>query len=365
MASLQSPLSSPPSHAAELLIASQFWCKQIPPQEQNAYRTYFRYYATECNRLRLGLSKDSWQSTMVATTHEQNLFIVSLLLQSKHSKRPHIRSLIRERWLNADDKAINRSIDFALRTWLTINIRENAFSLHTPRTPTVQWNDETTLVGFVERCFLSAETTRDLRFEDTFTAANIRRLSGIEVEWTPCLADHLRFDARRRLLRVYPFKQVLVDNLKLWGEKDDSEKETASLIPLTVLQDALLSLNLLFRHWDPLTDNFMLEHDQTFHLETLTQPSRTPSLSDFHHFRDRLYELHCAFHSPPVGWTQIWADRRNPQQWYTFWLAFIIFVLTVVFGVISSAAAIVQTSLAFESVRLARLQLDTGNSGPG
>jgi hypothetical protein len=137
-----------------------------------------------------------------------------------------------------------------------------------------------------------------------------------------------------------------------------------SIIPLTVLQDTLLSLNLLFPHWDPLTDNFMLQHDQNFHLDGSFNESRTPSLSDFHHFRDRLYELDCVFHSPPVGWTQIWADRRNPQQWYTFWLAVIIFVLTVIFGIISSVAAIIQTSLAFESVTLARLQLAVGNLGP-
>jgi hypothetical protein len=143
MASIQSPLSSPPDHDAELLIAAQFWGTSIPPQEQNAYESYFRYYATECKRLRLGLSKDSWQSTMVGTTHEQNLFIVAPLLQERNEKRPSIRSLIRGRFLNAEDRAIDRSIYFALRTWLTINIREDCFSLQTPRTPTVQWDDDT------------------------------------------------------------------------------------------------------------------------------------------------------------------------------------------------------------------------------
>jgi len=236
MASIQSPLSLPPGHDAELLIASQFWTKSIPEQEQNLYRSYFRYYATECKRLCLGLSKDSWQSTMVATTHEHNLFIVALLLQQKKEKRPHIRSLIRKRFFNAEDRAIDRSIDFALRTWLTINIRENCFSLQTPRTPTVQWDDYSTLVEFVERCFPRATTSSSLQFDYTFTAANINRLSGIDIEWTPCLADHLRFDKRRRLLRIYPFKQFLIDNLKLWGapgDDDDSKEEKPRLVFLS------------------------------------------------------------------------------------------------------------------------------------
>jgi hypothetical protein len=71
-------------------------------------------------------------------------------------------------------------------------------------------------VEFVERCFptLRATTSSSLQFDYTFTAANINRLSGIDIEWTPCLADHLRFDKRRRLLRVYPFKQFLVDSVR-------------------------------------------------------------------------------------------------------------------------------------------------------
>jgi hypothetical protein len=44
-------------------------------------------------------------------------------------------------------------------------------------------------------------------------------------------------------------------------------------------------------------------------------------------------------------------------QWYTFWIAIVILVLTIMFGIISSVTAIMQTLLAAESVRLARLQL--------
>jgi hypothetical protein len=105
----------------------------------------------------------------------------------------------------------------------------------------------------------------------------------------------------------------------------------------------------------------MLQHDQTFHLHSSidgsTNLSRPLSPSDFHHWRDRLLELHCIFHSPPIGWSQMWADRRNPLQWYTFWIAIVILVLTIAFGIVSSVTSIIQTCLAYESIRLARLQL--------
>lgn len=133
------------------------------------------------------------------------------------------------------------------------------------------------------------------------------------------------------------------------------------LIPISVLKETILSLNLLFPHWDTFTENFMLQHDQTFHLDGPFNESRPLSLSDFDHWRDRLLELYQIFHSPPVGWTQLWADRRNPLQWYTFWIAIVILVLTVVFGIISSVTAIMQTYLALESLKVTRLQLAISN----
>jgi hypothetical protein len=381
MASTPSSLVEPPGADCEAAIVKQFWAKDIPPSKAEAYRPYFRYYATECRRLRLGISKESWQSsTMVATTHEHILLIVNKFPLEKDLFRPNLRSSLRRHFPNGDDIAINRSIDFALRVWITMNVREECYGLQTPRTPTIQWNDTSSLVDFIARNFPQATTTASsLQLDHTFTAANINRLSGIDIEWTPCLADHLRFDKRRRLLRIYPFKQVLLDHLQLW-EGTESQKGSGlviasmtrqelltkvsnrSILPKTLLKETLLSLNLLFPHWDTLTDSFMLQHDQTFHLEGPFGDNRPSNLANFNHWRNRLLELHQIFHSPPVGWTQIWADRRNPLQWYTFWIAIVILVLTIIFGIISSVTAIIQTWLAYESVRIVRSQI---MSSPG
>jgi hypothetical protein len=258
-----------------------------------------------------------------------------------------------------------------------MNVREECFSLHTPRTPIIQWDDRSALVDFIAGNFPRATTSGSAQLDHTFTAANMNRLSGIDIEWTPCLADHLRFDKRRRLLRVYPFKQILIDHLGMWGSKSErgdysssrfatplticlnnpTKSRSRTVLPLSVLKETLLSLNLLFPHWDTLTDNFMLQHDQTFHRDGPFDDPRPLNLSDFDHWRNRLLELHQIFHSPPVGWTQIWADRRNPLQWYTFWIAIVILILTIIFGIISSVTGIFQTYLSYESVRLSRLQL--------
>lgn len=44
---------------------------------------------------------------------------------------------------------------------------------------------------------------------------------------------------------------------------------------------------------------------------------------------------------------QWWFDRRDRVQWATFWTAFVVFVLTVVFGIIGSATGIMQVQATY------------------
>jgi hypothetical protein len=172
---------------------------------------------------------------MAAKTHGDILFVAHTLSQEKKARRPDVRALLRHRFVESDDVALNRSIDFALRSWLTMNVREECFSLHTPRTPTMEWDDAASLAEFVGRNFPDASpaaSTTSLQFDHAFTVASMNRLSGIEVEWTPCLADHLRFDKRRRIVRIYPFKQILLDQLEIWERASEKpETETRLVAP--------------------------------------------------------------------------------------------------------------------------------------
>jgi preprotein translocase subunit SecG len=52
--------------------------------------------------------------------------------------------------------------------------------------------------------------------------------------------------------------------------------------------------------------------------------------------------------------TQLFNDRRNVLQWYTFWFAVLIVGLTVIFGVISSVTACLSTRYTYQALVLAR-----------
>jgi hypothetical protein len=90
----------------------------------------------------------------------------------------------------------------------------------------------------------------------------------------------------------------------------------------------------------------------------LTYPPMPASLDlgDFTYWRARLVNLYDAFNAPPFGFYQMWHDRRNPMQWWTFWLAGFILILSTFFGIISSYTAFVQTTVAQKSYQLALLQ---------
>lgn len=127
----------------------------------------------------------------------------------------------------------------------------------------------------------------------------------------------------------------------------------ADIIPNDVIDETILSLRLLFPDWDPQTSKFLNKINLPILVEEHQYPERL-YLSDFYYWRDRLSELCFEYQSPPSSWREIWKDRRNRLQWYTFWLAVAIFILTIVFGLISSITACMQTVYAYEALQLAR-----------
>lgn len=112
-------------------------------------------------------------------------------------------------------------------------------------------------------------------------------------------------------------------------------------------------MNFLFPCWDMKTQKYLKKKQQLFRLEGPVDYPGPLYLSDFHFWRDRLSTLYSEFCSPPPSMTQLFNDRRNVLQWYTFWFAVLIVALTIIFGVISSVTACMQTRYAHQALLLA------------
>lgn len=125
-------------------------------------------------------------------------------------------------------------------------------------------------------------------------------------------------------------------------------------MPEALIKETILSLNLLFPDWNPRTERFLHKTSQSEVAEAAVDAPLRLHLSDFYYWQDRLADLHLASKSAPTTWRQMWTDDRNPLQWYTFWFAVAVLVLTLIFGIISSITASMQTRYAYESLQLTR-----------
>jgi hypothetical protein len=111
------------------------------------------------------------------------------------------------------------------------------------------------------------------------------------------------------------------------------------ILPGKVIQETIKSLNLLFPMNDAATEILLRRRGQHFHRDEPLARGRTLNVLEFDIWRDRLLELHQeVFTSPPASWVQLYKDRRNPQTFYTFWIALVILMLTIV----STFASILQ-----------------------
>ena len=284
---------------------------------------------------------------------EDLLIVFKTLRFERGATRCRIRSLLQNQLTGCSDVCLDLSIDLAACLLTMLNIRDVRMKLQTPQTPVIQWNDGTTLEALVTRQFPLASwsvSSREGRLRPEFTAAWMVRICDLKISWTTCLADHLRLDPSSRVLKVFPYKQSLLDHLE--GLK---KHNLPAIIPETVLTETIQSLDLLFPHWDFRTNKLLKKHSQSFHQIGPFPSSRKLNLCEFEHWRDRLAELYEEVYCyPPASWAQLWADRRNPQQWYTFWIALLILLLTIMstlVGIVQAWASVRSLQLAMEAFR--------------
>lgn len=82
-------------------------------------------------------------------------------------------------------------------------------------------------------------------------------------------------------------------------------------------------------------------------------PATSRTAGNYKYWNERLNILYRAFEeSQPTGLGQFWKDRRNKVQWYTFWLAVVVLILTLVFGLIQSITGILQVNLTYHPVEI-------------
>ena len=141
-----------------------------------------------------------------------------------------------------------------------------------------------------------------------------------------------------------------------------------SIFPEGLVDETLRTLAILFpqaqfsnqnssrgarRKW--LRDIRTQHHDNTI-LDSRLALCGTPKSEDrqierFHFWRDRLVILKQTYDdTTPKTLRQWWLDRRNGVQWYTFWVAILVLIITTFLSLVQAIEGGLQVYKAFQSL---------------
>jgi hypothetical protein len=122
------------------------------------------------------------------------------------------------------------------------------------------------------------------------------------------------------------------------------------MIPQDLISETQDTLALLVPRTDRRVRNWYKNHQKHHILDpsVLSLEYLEPDHRRADHFRywgERLKRLKRAFDDhEPNGPLQWWRDDRKPVQWWTFWIAALVLVLTIIFGFTQSITGIFQVA---------------------
>ncbi|KAH6672874.1 hypothetical protein B0J14DRAFT_512752 [Halenospora varia] len=282
---------------------------------------YFAYYSQQCDLI--GRHANGKYSTV--ETHKDIADIALLLRQ------PLVREEVRDRLStflrDGDEEQHDNSINLVGRLLLMIkfgNITHECLGgKH------IEWNNGS-LSNFVHNYF-SCPPARGhdrIKFEKSFNAVNLQRIGGIEIWWTDNLADHLRMTNDDKAVAVFHHASFLKYQLQ------------NPIFPPGFIEETLRTIALLFPKYDPISKKWYQGRALESNCLLDTQLVEIGSLDaggrqalNFKYWHDRLVILKEEYdETRPSTLSQWWYDRRNGVQWYTFWVAVCVLILTILFG---------------------------------
>lgn len=331
---------------AQQEVTHLFWgdvskhLKQFNSLEVNL-RLYWKFYVEECVHALLDDGRH------IAIRTHANVVEIAAQLQAGLSKaeiKDNIRTKLTSQHRN-EEEILENSVN--LVSSLLLMIHCGTFSYGFSGRTELQWV-QGSLRQHVARYFAEPPVLghERVKLEKNFTGPNLSWIAGLEIVWTDNLIDHLRMSDDDTKVHIFHHATFL----------ECQRQSQKSLLPDGVAAEAIQTLALLFPTADAETKKWFLKAAATAQLDgrailcgRLRSDKR--QIESFKFWRDRLVTLKQVFdEAQPKTISQWWNDGRNGVQWYTFWVAVLVLVLTVLFGFIQSVEGALQVYASFKSV---------------
>ena len=266
-------------------------------------------------------------------------------------ERHQLQLPLRDRYPYCDPVAARDSIFFAVRLWLMLNVASSTTNTYIPGRTNPEWPENQSLDDLINSCFPMSELGPKLsQWPSSLNAHSLEYIGGFKISWTDHLADHLYLNEDMDTICVYHHVQVL--------RGLDCNQGPGQVLPDRLLLETLQTLALLIpranrkcKHWfERIHSQGEAEIDKAAGDVELLHWARSPE--KYQYWGQRLIMIKDAYDaSEPKDLGQWWHDRRRKVQWYTFWVAILVLVLTIVFGLIQSVTGVMQVYYATHPVQ--------------
>ncbi|KAL6406196.1 hypothetical protein AUP68_10364 [Ilyonectria robusta] len=238
-------------------------------------------------------------------------------------------------------ESCENSLNLAVRLLLMLRIGVVEYQLIPRRC--LRW-DEGTLRDSVYQRFGETPIMNvdGVRLPKAFNSWSLETIGSIEISFTDNLADHLLLiedDSKVLILHYASFLdcQRLRGSESLFppGFAEETLQTLALLFPQSMVHGSSspkTSMELWFRKLCNTRSTYTID-ERLGRCGNLRTEDR--QIKSFLFWRDRLVILKQAYdEAAPRTLSQFWHDGRNGGQWYTFWVAIIILVVTIISAVV-------------------------------
>ena len=314
----------------------------------NGFEAFFSRYATLCS-----LAANT-NRAIVNITHWQLASVIRLLRDPGEAWRNRLQLIdlvFNSPFFTWDDSMVGEHlapglIDLAVDVWSMLSVAKfpGDISYDEP----IPWEDDVTLTDLVRKCFTLKPESQDIvKMPQAFTAAHLEKIGGIQVVWTSNLADHL-------LLKEDDTKLMLFHQVSILRLHDILPND---ILPEGLAEETIRTISLLMppvlgepNPWFRQQQQMHKIDAEAGNCDRLNSSQR--QIKNFAYWRDRLVLLKRTFDdAEPRNLSQLWWDDRKKTQWFTFWVAVLVFILTLFFGIVQSVASIVQAWASVQSLR--------------
>ena len=212
----------------------------------------------------------------------------------------------------------------------------------------LSWNDNESLDDFIAKSLPRCPTTDTSQWPLSFNLNSLNRIGGFEIIWTSHLADHLLMNEDLGTISVYHHAHILQSH------QAKAQDISQDVLPRDLLDETLQTLALLLPRAKANCKSWFEKMQRRYPnaidpiAADIALGTRGRACANYPYWYDRLSVIQRAYNeSEPSALPQWWFDRRKKVQWYTFWVAILVLILTIVFGLIQSVTGILQAYGAF------------------